>query len=109
MAHERVVFDKAANATDDAQDEVVRWLLRRDAAGGPAEEEDEGYVEQAWDLLERAMAGDVVNAGDERRLRATYEAERALFAERVGWAAAQWGASYWYTCRPMSSCYCCLL
>ena len=30
MAHERVVFDKAANATDDAQDEVVRWLMRRE-------------------------------------------------------------------------------
>ena len=66
MAHERVVFDKAANATDDAQDEVVRWLLRRDAAGGPAEEEDEGYVEPAWDLLERAMAGDIIR----RRRRA---------------------------------------
>ena len=96
VAHERVVFDKAANATDDAQDEVVRWLLRRDAAGGPAEEEDEGYVEPAWDLLERAMAGDIIEAGDERRLRATYEAERALFAERgeapppllTGWGAA---------------------
>ena len=67
MAHERVVFDKAANATDDAQDEVVRWLLRRDAAGGPAEEEDEeDHVEPAWDLLERAMAGDIIR----RRRRA---------------------------------------
>ena len=84
MAHERVVFDKAANATDDAQDEVVRWLLRRDAPRAGRRRRRTRVTSSRPGIYSSARwPAILLNAGDERRLRATYEAERALFAERA--------------------------
>jgi len=75
MAYERRVF------ASGSKDVVIQWLMRRDNAAGPAEDDEEDVM-PAWDLLAKAMDGQIIDVGDERRLRAAVDAERALWAER---------------------------